>query len=41
MGEKIKQCTTEKERNGTKSTYIEKVVLVSVVTVSQFENILP
>lgn len=41
MGEKIKQCTTKKERNGIKSTYTEKFVLVSVVTVTQFEHILP
>ena len=41
MGEKIKQCTTEKERNGIKSAYTEKFVLVSVVTVSQFEHMLP
>lgn len=40
MGEKIKQYPTKKERNGIKSTYTEKFVLVSVVTVSQFVHIL-
>lgn len=41
MGEKLNNAATKKERNGIKSTYTEKFVLVSVVTVSQFEHILP
>lgn len=42
MGEKkLNNAPPKKEKNGIKSTYTEKFVLVSAVTVSQFEHILP